>query len=57
MAMYDLVQGKLAGEDFSLFNLDDVDAAFDKITELKHNQTGKLWAITIFSTAFRKYER
>ena len=55
--MYDLVQGKLAGEDFSLFNLDDVDAAFDKITELKHNQTGKLWAITIFSTAFRKYER
>ena len=28
MAMYDLVQSKLAGEDFDLFNLDDVDAAW-----------------------------
>ena len=40
MAMYDLVQSKLAGEDFDLFNLDDVDAAFDRVIQLKHNQTG-----------------
>jgi cleavage and polyadenylation specificity factor subunit 2 len=39
MAMYDLVQSKLAGEDFDLFNLDDVDAAFDRVIQLKHNQT------------------
>ena len=40
MAMYDLVQSKLAGEDFDLFDLDDVDAAFDRVIQLKHNQTG-----------------
>lgn len=26
-------------EDFDLFNLDDVDAAFDKIIQLKYNQS------------------
>ena len=39
MAMYDLVQSRLSGEDFDLFNLDDVDAAFERVVELKHNQT------------------
>lgn len=26
-------------EDFDLFNLDDVDAAFDKMIQLKYNQS------------------
>lgn len=38
-------------EDFDLFTLDDVDAAFDKIIQLKYNQsvalkgTENLWQI------------
>ena len=30
----------MAGEDFDLFNLDDVDAAFDICIQLTHNKTG-----------------
>lgn len=39
MFMYDLYQSHYNMEDFDLFTLDDVDAAFDKIIQLKYNQT------------------
>lgn len=39
-------------EDFTLFTLDDVDAAFDKIQQLKFSQIvnlkGKKWGLTDF---------
>ncbi|OCT65073.1 hypothetical protein XELAEV_18041315mg [Xenopus laevis] len=38
MFMYDLYQSRHNTEDFSLFSLDDVDCAFDKIQQLKYNQ-------------------
>uniref|UniRef100_UPI00358E8751 cleavage and polyadenylation specificity factor subunit 2 n=1 Tax=Myxine glutinosa TaxID=7769 RepID=UPI00358E8751 len=38
MFMYDQFQSRHNTEDFSLFTLDDVDAAFDKIQQLKYNQ-------------------
>uniref|UniRef100_A0A8D8R2H2 Cleavage and polyadenylation specificity factor subunit 2 n=1 Tax=Cacopsylla melanoneura TaxID=428564 RepID=A0A8D8R2H2_9HEMI len=39
MFMYDLFQSHHNMEDFDLFNLDDIDAAFDKIIQLKYNQS------------------
>uniref|UniRef100_A0A2R5LLA6 Cleavage and polyadenylation specificity factor subunit 2 n=2 Tax=Ornithodoros turicata TaxID=34597 RepID=A0A2R5LLA6_9ACAR len=39
MFMYDLFQSRHNMEDFTLFSLDDVDAAFDKIVQLKYSQT------------------
>lgn len=39
MFMYDLYQSHRNVSDFDLFTLDDVDAAFDKITQLKYNQS------------------
>lgn len=39
MFMYDLYQSRRNQEDFNLFSLDDVDAAFDKVIQLKYNQT------------------
>ncbi|XP_073989690.1 probable cleavage and polyadenylation specificity factor subunit 2 [Rhodnius prolixus] len=42
MFMYDLYQSRYNNEDFTIFNLDDVDAAFDKIVQLKYNQTARL---------------
>ena len=39
MFMYDLYQSRHNTEDFNLFTLDDVDAAFDKIIQLKYSQT------------------
>ncbi|XP_054716090.1 cleavage and polyadenylation specificity factor subunit 2-like [Uloborus diversus] len=39
MFMYDLFQSRHNTEDFDLFTLDDVDAAFDKIIQLKYSQT------------------
>ncbi|GIY28510.1 cleavage and polyadenylation specificity factor subunit 2 [Caerostris extrusa] len=39
MFMYDLYQSRNNIEDFDLFTLDDVDAAFDKIIQLKYSQT------------------
>lgn len=42
MFMYDLYQSHYNMEEFSLFTLDDVDAAFDKIIQLKYNQTVSL---------------
>ncbi|KAM5274528.1 cleavage and polyadenylation specificity factor subunit 2 isoform 2-T2 [Ctenodactylus gundi] len=38
MFMYDLYQSRHNTEDFMLFTLDDVDAAFDKIQQLKFSQ-------------------
>ncbi|KAL4134914.1 hypothetical protein QTP88_006598 [Uroleucon formosanum] len=38
MFMYDLHQSLCNVEDFNLFNLDDVDAAFDKVIQVKYNQ-------------------
>ncbi|KPJ01523.1 putative cleavage and polyadenylation specificity factor subunit 2 [Papilio xuthus] len=39
MFMYDLYQAHRNVSDFDLFTLDDVDAAFDRITQLKYNQS------------------
>ncbi|CAH1731617.1 unnamed protein product [Aphis gossypii] len=38
MFMYDLHQSLCNVEDFNLFSLDDVDAAFDKVIQVKYNQ-------------------
>lgn len=42
MFMYDLYQSRHNGEDFTLFTLDDVDAAFDLIIQVKYSQTVQL---------------
>ncbi|XP_075145543.1 cleavage and polyadenylation specificity factor subunit 2 [Haematobia irritans] len=51
MFMYDLYMSHFNMYDFDLFSLDDVDAAFDKIIQLKYNQTvslkGKGYGIAI----------
>ncbi|CAG0891466.1 unnamed protein product [Darwinula stevensoni] len=51
MFMYDLYQSHSNVEEFTIFTLDDVDAAFDKIIQLKYNQTvtlkGKGFGLTI----------
>lgn len=51
MFMYDLYQSRHNMEEFELFTLDDVDAAFDKIIQLKYNQSvpmkGKGYGLTI----------
>ncbi|XP_030854971.1 cleavage and polyadenylation specificity factor subunit 2 [Strongylocentrotus purpuratus] len=51
MFMYDLYQSKHNYEEFDLFNLDDVDAAFDRIIQLKYSQSvtlkGKGHGLTI----------
>lgn len=51
MFMYDLYQSKHEQSDFDMFTLDDVDNAFDKVTQLKYSQhfllTGKAGNIEI----------
>lgn len=51
MFMYDLFMSHYNMYDFELFSLDDIDSAFDKITQLKYNQSvslkGKGYGITI----------
>lgn len=42
MFLYDLYQSRHNGEDFTLFTLDDVDAAFDLIIQVKYSQTVQL---------------
>lgn len=42
MFMYDVYQSHHNMEDFDTFTLDDVDAAFDRITQLKYNQSVSL---------------
>lgn len=37
--MYDLYQAHRNVSEFDLFTLDDVDAAFDRIVQLKYNQS------------------
>uniref|UniRef100_A0A4X1SMM9 Cleavage and polyadenylation specificity factor subunit 2 n=1 Tax=Sus scrofa TaxID=9823 RepID=A0A4X1SMM9_PIG len=49
MFMYDLYQSRHNTEDFTLFTLDDVDAAFDKIQQLKFSQIVNLKGKKIFS--------
>jgi len=38
MFMYDLYQSKHEQSDFDMFTLDDIDNAFDKVTQLKYSQ-------------------
>ncbi|XP_044264414.1 probable cleavage and polyadenylation specificity factor subunit 2 [Tribolium madens] len=51
MFMYDLYQSHYNMEDFDLFTLDDVDATFEKVIQLKYNQSvplkGKGYGLTI----------
>lgn len=42
MFMYDYFLSRHNVEDFDVFNLDDVDAAFDKVIQLKYNQSVSL---------------
>lgn len=51
MFMYDLYQSRYNMQDFTVFDLDDVDAAFDKVVQLKYNQTismrGRVYGLSI----------
>ncbi|XP_050295104.1 probable cleavage and polyadenylation specificity factor subunit 2 [Anthonomus grandis grandis] len=51
MFMYDLYQSQYNMKSFMLFDLDDVDATFDKIIQLKYNQSvplkGKGYGLTV----------
>lgn len=47
MFMYDLYQSHHNMRDFDLFTLDDVDAAFDKIIQLKYNQSVSMKGINL----------
>ncbi|XP_058062767.1 probable cleavage and polyadenylation specificity factor subunit 2 isoform X1 [Anopheles bellator] len=51
MFMYDMFMSHYNMHDFDLFSLDDIDTAFDKIVQLKYNQSvamkGKGYGITI----------
>ncbi|CAG9762168.1 unnamed protein product [Ceutorhynchus assimilis] len=51
MFMYELYQSQMNMKSFMLFNLDDVDATFEKIIQLKYNQSvplkGKGYGLTI----------
>ncbi|KAJ8925407.1 hypothetical protein NQ315_009239 [Exocentrus adspersus] len=51
MFMYDLYQSQYNMKEFCIFSLDDVDATFEKIVQLKYNQTiplkGKGYGLTI----------
>lgn len=40
--MYDLYQSRRNGEEFDLFTLDDVDAAFEQVVQVKYSQTIQL---------------
>ena len=42
MFMYDLHQSRHNYEDFNLFSLDDIDLAFEKVIQLKYNQSLEL---------------
>ncbi|KAF8569376.1 hypothetical protein P879_01141 [Paragonimus westermani] len=42
LTLYDFYQSMWASEDFSAFTLDDVDAAFDLVTQVKYHQTVNL---------------
>lgn len=38
MFLYDWVNGHTNIEDFTLFNLDDIDAAFERVQQVKYSQ-------------------
>jgi cleavage and polyadenylation specificity factor subunit 2 len=42
MFMYDSYQARYNAEEFDLFDLDDVDACFEKFTQLKYSQHFRL---------------
>ena len=37
--LYDWLSGHNSVEDFSLFNFDDIDSAFEKVQQVKYSQT------------------
>lgn len=39
MFLYDWANGHSSVEDFTLFNLDDIDAAFERVQQVKYSQT------------------
>ena len=45
MFLYDLYQSRHNSEEFDKFTLDDIDAAFDQIVQLKYSQTVQLKGI------------
>ncbi|KAF9958865.1 cleavage and polyadenylation specificity factor subunit 2 [Mortierella alpina] len=55
LSMYDLWQSKRATEDFTTFNLEDIDQAFEAITRLRYQQPtelgGKCKGITITASS------
>ena len=51
MFLYDLYQSRHNSEEFDLFTLDDIDAAFDQIVQLKYSQTVQLKGIVSFRVA------
>ncbi|KAG9319398.1 hypothetical protein KVV02_004086 [Mortierella alpina] len=55
LSMYDLWQSKRATEDFTTFNLEDIDQAFEDITRLRYQQPtvlgGKCKGITITASS------
>ncbi|RZC33435.1 cleavage and polyadenylation specificity factor subunit 2 [Asbolus verrucosus] len=53
MFMYDLYQSHYNMEDFDLFTLDDVDATFEKIIQLKYNQSVPLKGHMIGGTIWK----
>lgn len=42
MFLYDYYISKSTSENFDLYNLDDVDSAFDQVQQLKYNQSVNL---------------
>jgi cleavage and polyadenylation specificity factor subunit 2 len=57
MFMYDCYLNRCNSEDFNLFNLDDIDSAFDKILQLEYNLTVNLkgWNKEIYILIMRNY--
>lgn len=43
MFLYDWVNSHTSVEDFNLFNLDDIDAAFERVQQVKYSQTVRLF--------------
>lgn len=39
LALYDWLQGRLAIENFDSFTFDDIDTVFERVEQLKYNQT------------------
>ena len=50
--MYDWYLSKYNMEEFDLFNLDDVDNTFDKVVQLKYNQSVPLQGLSLTSLLY-----